>query len=134
MSQVQVELFVYGSLMSGQSAAGLLGAHARRPATMRGHLWRLPAGYPLLVLDPNGPAVRGEVVQLDDAAALHLVDVYEGVGSGPYQRLRAPVGSARAGAPSVDVWVYAVTDPRSARRAGAVPLRTSDWRKVAPRR
>ena len=86
-------LFVYGTLMSGQSRADMLGDAIRKPATTNGQLWRLPAGYPALV--PGGSAlVHGELVLGVSDRLLGLIDTYEGVAEGLYRRVEIDVTSA----------------------------------------
>jgi len=75
-------LFVYGTLMSGQSRAGLLSTHAAyppQPAQVLGTLYDLDA-FPGLVLGQEGSSVvHGELVRLrDPGRAFEALDQYEG--------------------------------------------------------
>ncbi len=100
-------LFVYGTLMEGESQAGLLGGLARRPATVRGTLWDLPAGYP--ALGPGSDVVHGEVISGVDERRLAVLDAYEGVDEGLYQRVEIDV---HVGLRLEAAWVYVMDDPR----------------------
>ena len=129
MSDAPTYVFVYGTLLRGQSAEGYLSGLRRWPATTHGRLYRAPAGYPALVHDPSGGAVQGEVIRLDSAGRLAVLDLYEGVPEGLYVRRRIPVQSMdRPG----EAWAW-VIDAATARVRRYVPLRTGDWRTVAPR-
>ena len=116
-------LFVYGTLMSGQAQAGLLGSCRRTAATARGTLWDLPAGYPALS-DGDG-VVHGELVELDNPAVLTLLDRYEGVDEGLYHReqIEVVVGLRR-----VSAFAYRMANPRL---RGGLPVTSGRWK--APR-
>lgn len=101
-------LFVYGTLMRGAAQAGLLGRSKRSPATTRGSLWDLPAGYP--ALSAGTDLVHGELVELDDARVLHVLDTYEGVPEGLYTRTEVDV---LVGLRSERAWTYMMSDPRA---------------------
>lgn len=123
-------LFVYGTLLTGQSAGGMLGGMARRPAVMAGRLWLLPAGYPVLVDDDPEPLpIHGELVALSSQGVLLVVDLYEGGPDSLYHRSEA---TARVEGRAIPAWVYR-TSSAEARRAGARRLAIDDWRLVAPR-
>lgn len=100
-------LFVYGTLMTGQAQEGLLAGCPRRPASVRGTLWDLPAGYP--ALGPGDDVVHGEVISEIDVRRLGVLDTYEGVDQGLYRRveIEVQVGLRREAA-----WVYLMDDPR----------------------
>lgn len=121
-------VFVYGTLADPERAASVLettpAAAARLfvgPATLEG-LHRVEGRYPTLV--PGG-SVDGRLLAVDDAALASL-DRYEGVESGLYVRVAAPIvdadrdqqdGSCAAsdratatGAAAERSWVY-VGDP-----------------------
>lgn len=119
-------LFVYGTLLTGGPAAGLLGDRARRVAAVRGTLYAMPAGYPALVLGGDG-LVHGELVNAPDDRLLTLLDGYEGVDEGLYARVPYDV---RVGLRSEAAWVY-VMDPARA-RAG-VRVVSGRWRNVRRR-
>jgi len=83
-------LFVYGTLMYGMEAHGLLvGSLFAGRGYTRGALYSCN-GYPLLVLDEDG-RVWGELYHVD-AAQLARIDHYEGVDLGsPWRRVRVRV-------------------------------------------
>jgi gamma-glutamylcyclotransferase (GGCT)/AIG2-like uncharacterized protein YtfP len=73
-----VDVFVYGSLMPGQSAyslceAGVLAAH---PAIAHGQLYQLPFNYPAFVPSTLG-TVQGVVLSFNNANVLAQLDTYE---------------------------------------------------------
>ena len=131
-------LFVYGSLMRGQSADGYLASRRIRPATVRGKLFRAPAGYPALVLDPDGALIHGELVLDPDPGLLMVLDLYEGVRDGLYQRVPVSAlvraqseGQQALFAPPISAQAYVITR-HQARVRQYHPLKTTDWRTVAP--
>lgn len=124
-----IYVFVYGTLMQGQPADGFLGGLKRWPATTQGQLFRSPAGYPALVPSPDGREVMGEVVRLDGPARLPVLDLFEGVPDGLFQRRRIAVRSM--GRPG-EAWAW-VIDAKTATRRRYAPMRTGDWRDLASR-
>lgn len=108
---MNLPLFAYGTLLSDSPQAGLLTGLARRPATTFGQLFRMPAGYPALVPGLNGE-VHGELVS-DPGPRLSLLDRYEGVSEGLYERVVIPV---LAGGARLEAWSYVMPD--AARRGG----------------
>jgi gamma-glutamylcyclotransferase (GGCT)/AIG2-like uncharacterized protein YtfP len=118
-------LFVYGTLMTGGAREGLLKGLRREPATVRGVLYDLPAGYPALAVGEG--IVHGEVVHDVDDARLSVLDRYEGVGEGLYRRERVVV---QAGAVSLAADTYVMDDP-VARGGKLVP--TGRWRALRRR-
>ena len=123
-------LFVYGSLMRGQSADHYLAHLAAAPATCKGRLYRVPAGYPALVADPAGREIQGEAVRFSEPGLLTLVDLYENTREGVYRRERLPI---EVRGRTLEAWVYTTT-ARQAQRHGFHALDATDWRAVAPRR
>jgi gamma-glutamylcyclotransferase (GGCT)/AIG2-like uncharacterized protein YtfP len=117
-------LFVYGTLLEGESNAGLLAGLARRKATIEGRLWLAPAGYPALVVG-SGAAIAGELVEVD-AGRLAVLDVLEGVPN-LYTRAKHDVQSGRG---TISAFVYTVTE-REARARSYRPLTTRDWRHLS---
>lgn len=107
-------VFVYGSLMPGQRAFGLLRAHASatlpQPAVLPvGGIADTGHDYPALTLD-TGDGVPGWVVELaDPVSALAILDAYEGP---EYARIRVVVEDGTV----CWAWVWA------AARVGHVPL------------
>ena len=104
-----MNLFVYGTLCSGEEQAQLLGDAPRRKATVKGELYALPAGYPALVLGGSEP-VHGELVELRDPRILSLLDAYEGVHEGLYARVTCDV---RVGLRIERAWVYTMDAARA---------------------
>jgi gamma-glutamylcyclotransferase (GGCT)/AIG2-like uncharacterized protein YtfP len=116
-------LFVYGTLRTGGPRAALLGDSPRRPATTRGALYDLPAGYPALT--GGDDLVYGEIVGPLDDRRLALVDRYEGVDEGLYRR---EVWDVAVDATQVRAWVYVMDDPLA---HGGVRVPSGRW---TPRR
>jgi gamma-glutamylcyclotransferase (GGCT)/AIG2-like uncharacterized protein YtfP len=120
-------LFVYGTLMAGQSAAGVLGTLRRRPALVKGALWDLPAGYPALVL--GGEAnIEGELVEGVTDAHFVMLDLFEGVDEGLYRRVEVMCEHNGKNTPA---FAYVMDDPAS---RGGRPWRGGRWRAVRNRR
>lgn len=119
-----VHLFVYGSLLRGQPQDGLVAAFVALPATCRGRLYLMPAGYPVLVHDPDGPEIAGELLVLDQPGVLGVLDLYEGVDGGLYRRATLPV-TARGRVLSAFAYVMSAEQVRR-RRLRA--LEATDWR------
>ena len=115
-------LFVYGSLRTGESARALVEPYVRdcEPATVRGAMFALAAGYPGVVLDAGGSIIRGELIGLRDLAeALRVLDDYEG---SDYERVM--VEAEHVGGPSW-AWVYVLADPGLA--ALGTPVPGGEW-------
>ena len=123
------QLFVYGTLMQGEDRGGLLQQFNARPAHTLGRLWRAPAGYPALAFDPAGIPIAGEVVRLDSASILMVLDLYEGVGQDLYSRIKIPIQTKDG---TEVAWAY-VMSPSQLREAGCVRLDVSDWRTYSRR-
>lgn len=116
-------LFVYGSLMSG-GGTGFLQGLSSQPARVRGRLFRMPHGYPAMVLDDEGGWVTGELFTLDGPHRLTVLDHYEGVARGLYARVAVRVASAGR---TRGAWAYTMTDAQIRARKG-VALRSGRWR------
>ena len=101
-------LFVYGTLLSSGAQGGLLQGLRRADATVRGSLWRLPAGYPALQLGLDGVAY-GELVYTPGPRLLQLLDHYEGVADGLYSRVEI---SVVVGLLQERAWAYVMENPR----------------------
>ena len=127
---MSTHLFVYGTLMRGEERDGLVAHLPTVPATVRGQLWRVPAGYPALHLDPAGTEIRGELLQLENESILMVLDLYEGVSEGLYSR---EVVSISVRGKQETAWAY-VMSRAQLRTAGCQPLKTNDWRTVSPKR
>ena len=124
-----VPLFAYGQLMQGQPLAWAMGREVPIQARVRGQLWRLPSGGVLLSIDAQAGWVLGEL-HLDPAARTLQVlpDLLVAPGIQPsFERLRARVGMR---ALFVQAWA---APAQELRQAGAHPLRSGNWRRVAPR-
>lgn len=101
-------LFVYGTLAPGKPNAHVL-ADVRgtwQPASVTGRLlpegWGAALGYPGIVLDDDGDAVRGLVFSSDELAAHWArLDAFEGEG---YERVLT-VARLDGGA-TVDAYIY----------------------------
>lgn len=114
------DVFVYGTLMKGHVQGGLLTRYPRQAATTTGRLYRLPAGYPALQRGADG-RVQGELVRGVDARVLSLLDQYEGVDEGLYERVEIDVVcSLRTFA--AQAWV--MSDPES---RGGIWIRSGRW-------
>ena len=119
-------LFVYGTLLSGGGRSGLLTGLDRQPARVRGHLFRMPAGYPALQIGDEGD-VHGELLAPPDNRVLRLLDLYEGVDEGLYARVRV---RAIIGLQSTRAWAYVMEQPRL---KGGVPIPSGRYRLRRPR-
>jgi gamma-glutamylcyclotransferase (GGCT)/AIG2-like uncharacterized protein YtfP len=104
-------LFVYGTLAPGRSNAHVLAPLGGRwePASVRGTLhaegWGAAAGYPGIVLDPDGAEVQGFLFQSEQLAGhWQRLDEFEGEG---YLRVRtlARLADGRC----VEAWIYALS-------------------------
>jgi gamma-glutamylcyclotransferase (GGCT)/AIG2-like uncharacterized protein YtfP len=104
-------LFVYGTLSSNESAAGLLtGCERVGAGTVPGILYDIDGRFPALVLYGGSP-VHGEVWRCPSALLTDL-DRYEGTDSGLFRRVAAEV-ETEAG--TLACWLYAA-GPAVARR------------------
>lgn len=125
MTQI-LPLFVYGTLMSGNTQAAMLGRATRAASRVRGRLWSLPAGYP--ALEPIGEAwVHGELVTGVPPGQLAVLDAYEGVGEGLYRRV---VIDAHVGLRTVAAWAWVMDRPQL-RGGRAIP--GGRWRSIRRR-
>jgi gamma-glutamylcyclotransferase (GGCT)/AIG2-like uncharacterized protein YtfP len=125
--QGETGLFVYGTLLSGGKNAGWLGGLPVKEARVKGRLYRLPAGYPALVVEGEGQDwVEGEWVS-GVGPRLKVLDQLEGVGQGLFDRVRLPVV---VGARTLVSWVY-VLKAGQVRERGGVHLAKGSWRRVS---
>lgn len=124
-----VALFIYGSLLTGEPHARMVGEVARAPARARGRLWVLPQGFPVMVLDAAAPEVAGERVVGVPLARLVELDDLEGTTRGLYRRVFLVVETERGPAPAM---AYVMSEAE-ARRQGCRALDLQDWRKRAGR-
>jgi len=121
-----IRLFVYGTLMRGQSQDGLLSAFSCLPAHTRGHLYLVPAGYPALVPDPAGQRIMGELFRVERPGVLRVLDLYEGVAEKLYRRVQVDV---EVGSDTQRAFAYVMTADQ-VRRRKLRRLDGTDWRKV----
>ena len=115
-------LFVYGTLRSGQAARSLIANHviAAEPASARGRMFALADGYPGFLPGPGGRVV-GELMTLSDlAAALALLDAYEGE-----DFVRSLQEIELAGGAVLWAWCYVLASPALAEEGEAIP--GGDW-------
>lgn len=114
-------LFVYGTLMAGGVAAGMVEPCERRAATVRGALYHLPDGYPALVLGGEDD-VHGELLSGVDLRRLDVLDAYEGVEQGLFQRVEVEVSAVdpRRRGRTVSAWAW-VMAPHQVARGRRVP-------------
>jgi gamma-glutamylcyclotransferase (GGCT)/AIG2-like uncharacterized protein YtfP len=117
-----VKLFVYGTLRTGEPQSGLLAGCSRAPASVRGQLYALPAGYPALVVG-GSRKVYGELVDGLDEARLSLLDAFEGVDEGLYRRVQVEVDVALQ---RVLAHAYVMEHPD---RVGGVLIEDGRWRR-----
>lgn len=119
-------LFVYGSLMRAGRAHELLGELAASvPAQVTGRLYGLQDGYPMLVLDPDGDRIAGELVTLREPAdAFSRLDPYEGP---EYRRIVHPAQPTGGGPPEA-AWIFVGrNDPPTELRLAADPHGIVRW-------
>lgn len=119
-------LFVYGTLMTGETRAGLLGDLRRVPATCTGVLYDMPGGYPALDMTRDG-RVHGELVDPPPAAMWGVLDLYEGVPEGLYRRVKVDV---RIGMRRLLAWAYVMDDPE---RRGGRRIPGGRWKRYRRR-
>ena len=100
-------------------ARRVCGQPSARPATIRGHLWRAPAGYPALLLDEQGAEIVGEVLTMTNPGILSALDLIEGTSEGLYTQSRPALHTASG---AEQAWVY-VMSPLQLRQAGCAPPR-----------
>lgn len=124
-------IFVYGTLMQGEPAHHRLARHHPTrivDGAVRGRLVHLGA-YPGLVSCNTGDQVRGELVELEDAAdALHELDAFEefvgyGERSSVYRRVVIEVREADGR--RTPAWTYRYVAPVN----GGGVIRSGDWRR-----
>jgi gamma-glutamylcyclotransferase (GGCT)/AIG2-like uncharacterized protein YtfP len=124
------KLFVYGTLMRGGEREGLVVHLQAEAATVRGYLWKAAAGYPALFLNPQGPKIAGEVLEIPNPALFHILDLYEGISDDLYDRTLIEV---ETGDGTCEAWVY-VMNSLQLRRSKCTPIKSTDWRTLSRRR
>lgn len=100
-------LFVYGTLMRHADRGFMLSGLRRRPARTQGLLFALPAGYPALAAGSR--TVFGELIEGVSNPMLSILDAYEGVGAGLYERRRINV---QVDTEHINAWAYCMDDAR----------------------
>jgi gamma-glutamylcyclotransferase (GGCT)/AIG2-like uncharacterized protein YtfP len=116
-------MFVYGSLRTGQAARPLIANHviASQAATVRGRLYAIADSYPGYLPAAEG-AVVGELVVLGDlAAALALLDAYEG------EEFVRALQEAVLVADGTRVWAWCYVLASRELAEGAVAIESGDW-------
>lgn len=130
-------LFVYGTLLAAGGQGHVIGGLPRIEATAVGRLYRMPAGYPAMTVGGGAGAgsgtgrgaglVIGELVEGVSDGLLGLVDRYEGVHDGLYERR---VIEVTARGRIVAAWAYVMIDPSE---RGGVLIPSGKWRSVVRR-
>ena len=123
---MQRPLFVYGTLLQGQGAHGLLEGLPQYPAQTTGTLYHLPTGYPALTTEGTG-TVHGAWLDPVPPRLLELLDHYEGVHEGLYRRIPIRV---QGGSLSFEAWAWIMDQPE--KRGGKV-VRSGRWRRTRRR-
>ena len=126
--QPPLPAFLYGELLSGRPLAWVA-ASTPRPAQVRGRLWRLGSGGVVLEPDARGGWVDGELQDRPSQAQLVLLLSLLGGGGELAVALRRI--HARVGPRSQPV-LAPVAERQALLRAGAHPLRSGDWTRIAP--
>jgi len=123
-------LFVYGTLMSGESRAHVLPAHGAALAgsgSVPGRLIDL-GDHPGLLLGGDGSCVEGELHRLREREALFRetdgIEGFPGYDRSPWVYRRAIVSARTSAGGSVRAWVYIYDGPPGRSRI----LRSGSWR------
>lgn len=120
---MSLPLFVYGTLKQDEERGPLLAGLPRRPARVLGKLYRMPEGYP--AMQPCRPGelfwVHGELVQPPPPHVLRLLDRYEGVEEGLFERVEVRALGALLDVPA---WAWVMSAPGN--RGGRL-LRSGRW-------
>lgn len=114
---------MYGSLRSGQAARSLIANHviASQPATVQGRLYAIADSYPGYLPGDTGKVV-GEVMVLGDlAAALALLDAYEG------EEFVRELREATLVADGARVWAWCYSLASADLAEGAALIENGDW-------
>ena len=121
------DLFVYGTLRSGEQAAGLLaGCEHLGDATVRGILYDIDGRFPALVLYGDS-IVHGEIWRCPVTLLLGL-DQYEGIDKGLFRRVAVEAETASGRTPC---WVYAAGPALSRNLALERRIESGAWRRAA---
>ncbi len=103
-------LFVYGTLLSGQTARSLVANQIKRcvRASTTGAIYAFPMGHPGFVEGDGTGTVVGEVIWLSDlAATFGLLDAYEGT---DFVRVIRKVTLDETNE-QLWAWIYTLSDP-----------------------
>ncbi len=103
-------LFVYGTLLSGQTARSLVANQIKRcvRASTTGAIYAFPMGHPGFVEGDGTGTVVGEVIWLSDlAATIGLLDAYEGT---DFVRVIRKVTLDETNE-QLWAWIYTLSDP-----------------------
>lgn len=112
-------LFVYGSLMAGEPNAGeIAGARLLGPARTAAAFTLVDLGAFPGLLTGGDTAVAGELYEIDPAR-LRQLDAFESDGV-PFRRAAIRLDDG------AEAWAYLLAVDRE---AGALPIRSGDWRK-----
>lgn len=113
-------VFVYGTLRSGGSAAGLLGGCARVGSAMvRGTLYDIDGRFPALLLYGDG-CVHGEVWRCP-TEMLPSLDEFEGVDTGLFRRIGVRAGDFAC-------WAYVAGPTLASELTPARRIGSGQWR------
>lgn len=127
-------IFVYGTLMKGMDNDHLFAAYVinRETAYIQGKLYHLMThGYPALTVTEQGNSIKGELVEVGNAAAaLTVLDHLEG-----YQGLNHPQNLfnrivtqvRRDNGEVIDAYVYVWQDAKQIAKIGKI-VTTGNWR------
>lgn len=136
IKEINVWYFVYGTLLRGMPNHSMLAREARLvlPARLKGTIYHLPEGYPMLAEDDSG-TVFGEAVLLPEGSpvlkALDRLEDYIGPGhpDNLYERVEREVDiSGRDAKARARVYVCPPHRLGWVKKTGA-PVPGGDWRR-----
>ena len=122
-SAMPKSLFVYGTLRTGEAQYGLVQHLDSIDAKVQGQLFQLPGGYPALKIGGK-QWVHGELLSTPDDRLLRILDLYEGVHEGLFERVTTEV---LVGLVRHEVWVYTMMNPR---KKGGTLIPGGRWKRV----
>lgn len=125
--EVLDRLFVYGTLLTGQTARSVVANSITRtmPAVSTGYLYAFPMGYPGFVEGDSRGAVVGEVMWLSElAATFALLDAYEGADFARVLKQVQITGGDLVGH-TMWAWIYALAEPADIAHGALIP--DGDW-------
>lgn len=131
-------IFVYGTLLKGETNSGFLAGLPVKPARALGRIYRMPAGYPAMVVTPahitpniqKQEWVTGELVELPDEKRLAFLDNLEGVNRGLYIRTRIDVSVESR---TFEAWAWVMRASEIRERKGTL-IKGGQWRRISPKR